>query len=52
MRLIALTGWGQAEDRQRTTDAGFDVHLVKPVAQLQLFEALSAVRVPRKSTSM
>lgn len=28
--LIALTGWGQAEDRQRTQMAGFDHHLVKP----------------------
>jgi CheY-like chemotaxis protein len=29
--LVALTGWGQEEDRRRTTEAGFDVHLVKPV---------------------
>ena len=29
--LIALTGWGQAEDRRRTRDAGFDEHLAKPV---------------------
>ncbi|HUO86356.1 MAG TPA: ATP-binding protein, partial [Thermoanaerobaculia bacterium] len=28
--LIALTGWGQEEDRRRTRDAGFDHHLVKP----------------------
>jgi two-component system, sensor histidine kinase len=28
--LIALTGWGQAEDRDRTREAGFDHHLVKP----------------------
>jgi CheY-like chemotaxis protein len=28
--LIALTGWGQPEDRDRTRDAGFDHHLVKP----------------------
>ncbi|HEV7135056.1 MAG TPA: response regulator [Steroidobacteraceae bacterium] len=31
IRLIALTGYGQAEDRQRTHRAGFDDHLVKPV---------------------
>ena len=31
MRLIALTGYGQAEDRQRTKEVGFDGHLVKPV---------------------
>jgi PAS domain S-box-containing protein len=29
--LVALTGWGQAEDRRRTREAGFDHHLVKPV---------------------
>ena len=29
--LVALTGWGQPEDRRRTKAAGFDHHLVKPV---------------------
>jgi CheY-like chemotaxis protein len=29
-RLIALTGWGQADDRQATESAGFDAHLTKP----------------------
>jgi signal transduction histidine kinase len=35
--LVALTGWGQAEDRKRTADAGFDQHIVKPadVATIQ-----------------
>ena len=28
--LVAVTGWGQPEDRRRTQDAGFDHHLVKP----------------------
>lgn len=28
--LVALTGWGQEEDRRRATEAGFDHHLVKP----------------------
>jgi signal transduction histidine kinase len=31
-RIIALTGYGQDADRQRSTEAGFDVHLVKPVS--------------------
>ena len=31
MTLIAVTGWGQEEDRRKSTDAGFDGHLVKPV---------------------
>ena len=30
-RLIALTGWGQEDDRRRSRSAGIDVHLVKPV---------------------
>jgi two-component system, sensor histidine kinase len=30
-RLVALTGYGEAEHRQRAAEAGFDAHLVKPV---------------------
>ena len=30
--LIALTGWGQEEDRRRAFEAGFDHHLTKPIA--------------------
>jgi len=40
MVIIALTGWGQAEDRQRTKEAGFDHHLVKPVDVAKLQELL------------
>lgn len=29
--MVALTGWGQEDDRRRSREAGFDVHLVKPV---------------------
>ncbi len=29
--LVAVTGWGQDEDRRRSQQAGFDHHLVKPV---------------------
>jgi PAS domain S-box-containing protein len=29
--LVALTGWGQEEDRRRSAEAGFDVHVVKPI---------------------
>jgi PAS domain S-box-containing protein len=32
MRLVAVTGYGQAEDRRRSRDAGFDAHLLKPVS--------------------
>ena len=31
MVLVALTGWGQDEDRRKTKEGGFDAHLVKPV---------------------
>jgi CheY-like chemotaxis protein len=31
MVLIALTGWGQEEDKRRALDAGFNYHLLKPV---------------------
>jgi CheY-like chemotaxis protein len=31
IRLVALTGWGQHDDRQRAKAAGFDLHITKPV---------------------
>ncbi|MGZ5138187.1 MAG: response regulator, partial [Burkholderiales bacterium] len=40
--LIALTGYGQQEDRARSRQAGFDHHLVKPVAQNVLEDVLRA----------
>jgi CheY-like chemotaxis protein len=46
--MVALTGWGKAEDRQRTHDAGFDHHLVKPVALDMLSDVLSRVG-PRRT---
>ncbi|MDR5814729.1 MULTISPECIES: response regulator [unclassified Caballeronia] len=39
--LVALTGWGQPQHREMTLDAGFDVHLVKPIAADQLQFILS-----------
>ena len=36
MQLVALTGWGQEEHKQRTLDAGFDRHVVKPVRPADL----------------
>jgi signal transduction histidine kinase/CheY-like chemotaxis protein len=32
MLIVAITGWGQQEDRRRSREAGFDDHLIKPVA--------------------
>jgi PAS domain S-box-containing protein len=40
--LIALTGYGQEEDRRRSNDAGFDHHLTKPVAPDALRQLLAA----------
>jgi PAS domain S-box-containing protein len=40
LRMVALTGWGQAEDRARTLEAGFDDHLVKPVDYQALLRAI------------
>ena len=40
--LVAVTGWGQPEDRARTAAAGFDRHLVKPVELERLKAALMA----------
>ena len=47
IRLIALTGWGQAEHRRRSLEVGFDDHLVKPV-ELDLLENLlqMGIRAP------
>ena len=42
-RLVALTGWGQEEDKRRAREAGFDHHLTKPVARQRLDELLSLV---------
>jgi PAS domain S-box-containing protein len=41
--LVALTGWGQAEDRRRSREAGFDHHLVKPADLTALRELLDAI---------
>jgi CheY-like chemotaxis protein len=38
--LIALTGWGQERDKQRTRDAGFAHHLVKPADPDALLDLL------------
>jgi PAS domain S-box-containing protein len=40
--LIAVTGYGQADDRRRSKEAGFDAHLVKPVSQSLLSSLIAA----------
>ena len=38
--LVAITGWGQEQDRTRAREAGFDVHLTKPLDPMELEELL------------
>lgn len=42
--LIALSGWGQDEDRRKSREAGFDLHLVKPVDSQALLRILDRAR--------
>ena len=41
--VVALTGWGQEEDRRKSQEAGFDGHLVKPVNYDELVELLNSL---------
>ena len=43
MVLVALTGWGQQEDRRRSADSGFDHHLVKPPEPQVVDELLESI---------
>jgi CheY-like chemotaxis protein len=47
-RLIALTGYGQHEDRQRCEEAGFDLHFVKPVDLKRLQSSIESLLALRK----
>ena len=48
--MIALTGWGQEEDRRKSEEAGFNGHLVKPVDYDRLLELVrSSTEAQRKS---
>jgi len=49
LTIVALTGWGQEEDRDRSREVGFDAHMVKPVdfdALLNLLASLAATPQP------
>jgi CheY-like chemotaxis protein len=43
MFMVALTGWGQDQDKQLAHDVGFDLHLVKPVDPAQLNSVIASV---------
>ena len=46
--LVALTGWSQEDDRKRSSEAGFDHHLVKPVEVAVLMKLLAGVTAKTK----
>lgn len=48
--MVAVTGWGQAEDRHRSRAAGFDAHVVKPVDPELLTKLLSPLATPGATT--
>ena len=45
--MIAHTGWARAEDIRRAMDAGFDMHMAKPMRIEELLVALQRVELPR-----
>jgi signal transduction histidine kinase/ActR/RegA family two-component response regulator len=47
--LVAITGYGQAADRARSSEAGFDHHLVKPVDPAALRDLLAQAREPARA---
>jgi signal transduction histidine kinase len=46
VRIVALSGWGQPQDLERTRDAGFDAHLVKPASAEELQDLLRTLGPP------
>jgi PAS domain S-box-containing protein len=46
--VVALTGWGQAEDRRRSTEAGFDRHIVKPADPVELMKMVAALEASKE----
>jgi CheY-like chemotaxis protein len=46
---VALTGYGQDDDRQRSNEAGFDAHFVKPMDLNSLREVLARLESTRRN---
>ena len=51
IKLVAVTGYGQAQDRQRALITGFDSHLVKPLDFRQLAQLIGACESHNKATA-
>jgi CheY-like chemotaxis protein len=50
IRLVALTGYGREEDRARVLDAGFDLHLTKPIGEVELLNVLNSLGAVRRTS--
>jgi len=48
MVIVALSGWGQAADKQKALNAGFDDHLTKPVEHEALTRTLAVINARRR----
>jgi CheY-like chemotaxis protein len=42
--MVAMTGWGQEDDREQSNAAGFDLHLLKPVDHDELLRVVGSAR--------
>ena len=49
LRLVALTGYGQSQDEAKAYDAGFDLHMTKPVAPDVLARTLAELAALRRA---
>jgi DNA-binding response OmpR family regulator len=47
MYIVALTGWGQQEDRRKSKEAGFDEHFTKPLDPMVLVQRVNEIRQAR-----
>jgi DNA-binding response OmpR family regulator len=47
MTIVAVSGWGQDEDRRKSSEVGFDHHMVKPVSYAALLRIIAGEHRPR-----
>ncbi len=52
MILVALTGWGQEEDRSRSREAGFNAHVVKPVDHDELVKIIAELGIANRTSQI
>ena len=48
--IVAITGWGQEDDRRRAREAGFDHHFTKPVDYQALLDVINAGAAPARAS--